>query len=1507
MSLAQHGHYGNTGTAWPFGPTDTGPGLYDQIWNAGNGYLNSTEYIDAGNLTKTSEAADDFDVPTGESWTIGRAAFSGYFGYQQAGGPVNVNVRIYSDNNGIPGTELHAFINITPTLDEQVLSNNYMATYWEVTFPAPITLTEGKYWISVQGICDFNVQGDWGWADAQNNPWIGEKLHWRNPLDGWGLGYTTWTPGDIVMFFGYFDRAFALYAPSFNNDMAAQSITGPASASGLGSSETIIMELKNEGALPQTAFNVAYIINNGTPVIENVGSLTVNPDEVTTYSFTTPADLSATGIYNIQLVTMLSGDQYTDNDTAIGQVVNYGTVYAMQDGVNITACEGTFTDPGGLYANFGNYDAATMTIYPNAAGHMVRLNFLEFDVTWSDFYIYDGENTSAPLIGYWQDINNPGVITALNSTGALTIDFEAPGWDNAFGWVALISCYDQPDNDFAITDFTKSTSLVYTDLEFTFTATLRNIGALAQSKDVSFYLDGALIGTVNTGMVNPTEYVTVTLDHTVLNPGNVTAEVTIPADGGDDPGNNSAEMSFEVFLIDTFVEYFEQETFPPDFWSVPANSQWLWQSSSGFPYEGIGCAQCYIPWGGTDTLVSPQLIIENGDEISLYLKTSLWWPGKLQVIWKNSATGVWTDIETLVPTMNYENYVIDISAAAGTNYLAFVPICDDPWSWGGELTMDNIVGISPMLYFVDEDLTAYNLHGTTTPAVNEPSTFSVKIKNIGANYVAGNTYSIKLMQADPSGDIELVSVDGPAISHLQEKTIEMTYTFQASGEYDIYAEVVYGPDMIPDNDISNDMHLYVQVSGTIEVEVGTEDDENYWIPMYTASYYSISQTIYPESMINQTGALTGLSYFYDNTNYGPINGIPVKIYIGTTTNTYLAGYIPTTDLILVYDDTVDFDLGYHEMYFPFSVPINYTGDNIVTYVYKSDPGTWNNVVNFMVSDVTDTLSAWSNSFTYINPELPDSGTTANKVLQIPVATFFMNTAGFGEITGTVYDENGSEFPGVEVNIDGTTVVATTGDDGVYFINEILGGSQSLTASMFEYEDNTQPITIQAGVVNYLDFNMVLKPRVDITGTVVGNDDPQNFLQGAQVKLSGYAGFITETDENGAFTLPWVYGNENYTLTISLNGFETYIDNNIQVLDGDIDLGIIELVELLSTTYGVYAETETSMVNISWNLPNTGLDETYEYDLIGNNGWANEPYENVWLGNIYETADRGTITSVEMYWADYMTFSGEVTLDILDAEGNIVMTSEPFMTVKNQWLNIDIPDVFFEGTFYAMVHWQDNENTTDFLGSQDTDPAQHAPNQARIMYPGGEPYELSQVVGDDVTFEIRVYALIETDVRSGSRQIESYNVYRGPLSDVLNASSWTPLNTEPVADTFYLDETWPPSVEDNYIWAVEAIYTTGTSIFSFSNPIVGSPATGIDEILIVDGVNVYPNPAGNNLFVETMMEGTAMIYSISGQEMGQYRLNGQINVINVSDFEVGLYFIRVLGDNGEIRTMKFVKK
>ncbi|RLD59451.1 MAG: hypothetical protein DRI97_00965, partial [Bacteroidetes bacterium] len=52
--------------------------------------------------------------------------------------------------------------------------------------------------------------------------------------------------------------------------------------------------------------------------------------------------------------------------------------------------------------------------------------------------------------------------------------------------------------------------------------------------------------------------------------------------------------------------------------------------------------------------------------------------------------------------------------------------------------------------------------------------------------------------------------------------------------------------------------------------------------------------------------------------------------------------------------------------------------------------------------------------------------------------------------------------------------------------------------------------------------------------------------------------------------------------------------------------------------------------------------------------------------------------------------------------------------------------------------------------------------------------------------------------------------------------------------------------------------------------------------------VFPNPARDILYIQNCELGTSVIYSATGQLIGEFRIDDQLNSINVSSFEQGLY-------------------
>lgn len=107
----------------------------------------------------------------------------------------------------------------------------------------------------------------------------------------------------------------------FANDIGVTEIIAPVSGEGL-ASETVTVTIENFGTLDQTGFDVNYIIDGGTPVVETVG-VNVAAGSSTSYSFTTLANLSNVGSYSFTSSTLLGGDSDASNDMSASSVVNF--------------------------------------------------------------------------------------------------------------------------------------------------------------------------------------------------------------------------------------------------------------------------------------------------------------------------------------------------------------------------------------------------------------------------------------------------------------------------------------------------------------------------------------------------------------------------------------------------------------------------------------------------------------------------------------------------------------------------------------------------------------------------------------------------------------------------------------------------------------------------------------------------------------------------------------------------------------------------------------------------------------------------------------------------------------------------------------------------------------------------------------------------------------------------------------------------------------------------------
>ena len=153
--------------------------LYDQYDNAGANATFSGTFTDLTGFD--ADLADDFVVPAGQTWNVESIDADGVYFNGSAPAVIihSFNVFIYTDNGGLPGSQ------ISSTTNQPWVQSG--STFTVNLSPAAV-LSPGTYWIEIQANMTFSVGGQWGWTDrtVQSN----QGAAWQNPGGGFGVCLT---------------------------------------------------------------------------------------------------------------------------------------------------------------------------------------------------------------------------------------------------------------------------------------------------------------------------------------------------------------------------------------------------------------------------------------------------------------------------------------------------------------------------------------------------------------------------------------------------------------------------------------------------------------------------------------------------------------------------------------------------------------------------------------------------------------------------------------------------------------------------------------------------------------------------------------------------------------------------------------------------------------------------------------------------------------------------------------------------------------------------------------------------------------------------------------------------------------------------------------------------------------------------------------------------------------------------------------------------------------------
>ncbi len=391
---------------------------------------------------------------------------------------------------------------------------------------------------------------------------------------------------------------------------------------------------------------------------------------------------------------------------------------------------------------------------------------------------------------------------------------------------------------------------------------------------------------------------------------------------------------------------------------------------------------------------------------------------------------------------------------------------------GGRLT-DSVPNI--MLHFnrsMANDLEAISLNGNLTPTVGNASNYIVRLRNNGSN--TQSNYQVKLMSAD---NIELAAINGPPIH--SGRTIEavVSWTPTTVEPISIFAKVELADDEIASNDRTASLNLAVNPAETLALTIGY-GDQDARIPIDLTYQKSLFQTLYfPEELGCYTGEITGVSFYTQF--YSSVQNLPFRIWLGSTTQDDLsAGYIPASQLTVVFDGSFSFDSGENVVTIPFDQPYLHQGGNLVMMVYRSSTQRYDYLNYFKCQTLGTSRSR--QTYTSSAQEQWDLDDPPDGFLsgQFPKTSFIIPPAELGYVTGTVMDSDGN--PLSEVILTNGSVTTTTNSGGLYILG-LPVGLHTITAKAADYANQSYyNVPVQLNQHSIINFILTYTP----------NDDPQ---------------------------------------------------------------------------------------------------------------------------------------------------------------------------------------------------------------------------------------------------------------------------------------------------------------------------------------------------------------------------------------------------------------------------------
>jgi hypothetical protein len=393
--------------------------------------------------------------------------------------------------------------------------------------------------------------------------------------------------------------------------------------------------------------------------------------------------------------------------------------------------------------------------------------------------------------------------------------------------------------------------------------------------------------------------------------------------------------------------------------------------------------------------------------------------------------------------------------------------------------------------------------------------------------------------------------------------------------------------------------------GVSIVQVGNGEVGDYEMPINLWYMDSMVEVVYLQEWIG-TDMLINTVSFHAATTSTMTDACNLEIWMGETTETDLsAGWIDGTQLIQTFGGTLDVPPGDSWIDIPLDTAFEYTySGNLVMMIIRDDDQYYSTSDLWWCTesgtpsrtryDFTDNSTGWEfNALTG-----PWDGTGEKTIY--PDVRFYWSPLEHGYVEGVIADAvTTNPIDGAEVFVGGFGP-ATTNALGEYLLEDVVIGTQEVTAFKDGYYDFVGSVEVLTGQVVVYDFAMVPNLFGTIDGTVT-DADTGDLLVGANINaisLTGYE-YDAVTDDEGYYIINDVVA-ETYDVSCSFPDYPTGIVEGIVIEDG-----IISTVDFSLEGYTYFNDFEANDGGLissdiwDWGAFTSGPMAGYS----GTNGWA----------------------------------------------------------------------------------------------------------------------------------------------------------------------------------------------------------------------------------------------------------------------------------------------------------------